>query len=87
MHEFNVINNGKNALYICRRAVPIDLFPYKDMFEVDAGLINDLGIHEIDLTTGEILFEWWSTDHIPLSDSSAVIEDITGPWPGGWNWM
>lgn len=87
MHELNIINDGRNALYFTRRTPVMDMNPYEREFTTEAGLIGDIGFHEVDLTTGEILVEWWSTDHISLDESTAVISNLNGPWPLGWNWM
>ncbi len=56
-------------------------------FGVDVGTIADLGVHEIDMTTGEILFEWWASDHISLSQSSSEVDELTGSGGHQWNWM
>ena len=87
MHEFNIINDGRKALYITQRNAIIDFEAHNLDFEVDVGLISDLGFHEIELATGKILFEWWASDHISVNESTAEVSDLAGPWPKGWNWM
>lgn len=84
MHEFMLVDQGSRVLHISSRP------RYVDMSEVlngtASGWIVDLGIHEVDLATGEVTFEWWSSDHIDLSESSApVSRDTTANNP--WDWM
>lgn len=57
MHQFKVINDGKHALYISRRALPVALEGYEDMFGIGTGLLADLGIYEIELGTDKVLLE------------------------------
>ena len=88
MHEIQLVPsaNGMGALHISSRTIPSDIrsLDYKDRF---AGWIIDTGIREVDVVTGEVLFEWWPHDHISLTQSTAPIEQaIYGPWPNRWSW-
>lgn len=69
LHEF-VITPRDTALltsYVVRKA---------DLSSIGgprAGTIQDAICQELDLTSGRVLFEWHSLDHIPLSDSYAPV--------------
>lgn len=86
-HEFRVIDDGKHALMTQYLRSVHDL--------CDFGLCNGLGyvqqgsFQEIDVETGDVLFEWRSLDHIALSESnvppssteiSGTGESPTSPW-------
>ncbi|KAF4219535.1 hypothetical protein CNMCM5878_003039 [Aspergillus fumigatiaffinis] len=82
MHEFNIINEGQSALVITSERVVRKLsdlgFP-----ELETTIIAN-GFREIDLATGEVVFDWNSTD-IPLNESSVS-------WDGssneeGWDYL
>jgi hypothetical protein len=71
LHEF-VITERDTALltsYVVRKA---DL---SALGGPAAGTIQDAIFQEIDLTEGEVLLEWHSLDHIPLSESYAEVTD------------
>lgn len=87
MHELNVIDDGKRALYITPRTRVVDFESYGLDLDLDVGLIQDQGFQELDLDSGEIMFEWWASDHIALNESTSPPENIEGPWPSGWNWL
>lgn len=87
MHELNIIDEGKRAIYITARTVIVDFEAHNLDFDVDIGLIQDLGFHEIDMVTGDVIFEWWASDHISPNESTAVVRNLAGPWPIGWNWI
>ena len=87
MHELNIIDEGKTALYIAHRTRVMDFEAHSLNFGVDVGTISDLGIHELDLTTGEIVFEWWASEHISLNQSKAEVDDMTGLDGHHWNWL
>jgi hypothetical protein len=69
IHELNIIDNGKRALKIT------SLNKYWQ-FENDGsgkapkgGEVDTNWFQEVDTTTGEIIFEWDTLSHIPLSTS------------------
>ena len=64
-HEFRLTDKG-TALITIYHAVPYDLTPYGGPAD---GQVFDGVIQEIDVATGQLLFEWHSLDHVPLSDS------------------
>ena len=67
MHEFRLIDGGKRALVTIYQPRQYDL----GAFGVGPGVgwIHDSVFQEIDVETGELLFEWRSLDHIAPSFS------------------
>lgn len=65
MHEFQLINGGSSALVTSYQAIPYDLSSY--------GISSGLGwllqgvFQEIDVATGAVIFEWFSTNHVDIS--------------------
>ncbi|KAJ8105869.1 hypothetical protein OPT61_g9920 [Boeremia exigua] len=72
MHEFRLINGGKRALVTIYQPRPYDL----GAFGLGPGLgwIHDSVFQEIDVETGELLFEWRALDHIAPSFSYTCID-------------
>lgn len=65
LHEFEVTENG-TALFTIYQDIRVDCS--------DAGLnqlcwIDDCLFQEVDIETGELLFQWRASDHVPLSHS------------------
>ncbi|KAF7192949.1 hypothetical protein HII31_05760 [Pseudocercospora fuligena] len=87
MHEFNPVNDGKSALHIIQRSIEKDVTTVKHDTGEKIGRIVDNGFAEIDLSTRKVLFEWWASDHIALSDSSGVVAGLSQKPPRGWNWI
>jgi hypothetical protein len=71
MHEFRLINSGKNALVTIYQPRAYDLSP----FGIGPGLgwIQDSVFQEIDVESGELVFEWRALDHIAPSFSYTCI--------------
>ncbi|KAF2641339.1 hypothetical protein P280DRAFT_468973 [Massarina eburnea CBS 473.64] len=71
MHEFRLIDGGKRALVTVYQPRAYDLGP----FGIGPGLgwIQDSMFQEIDVETGELLFEWRALDHIAPSFSYTCI--------------
>lgn len=57
--------------------------------QLAVGWIHHAGFREVDLLTGQVDFEWYSSDEISPSESSYPIdlEAMRGPWPRGWNFF
>ncbi|KAF2466831.1 uncharacterized protein BDR25DRAFT_345411 [Lindgomyces ingoldianus] len=72
MHEFRLINNGKSALVTIYQARPYDLSEYG--IGPGLGWIQDSVFQEIDVETGELIFEWRALDHIAPSFSYTCID-------------
>lgn len=72
MHEFRLIDGGKRALVTIYQPRQYDL----GAFGVGPGVgwIHDSVFQEIDVETGELLFEWRALDHIAPSFSYTCID-------------
>lgn len=71
-HEFH-IKDGKTGLLEIYQPVPYDLSPWADSPEQQ--WIIDAIFQEIDLDSGEVLFEWSSLDHVSPSDSLLPVNE------------
>ena len=58
MHEFNVLDGGKSALMIIQHVELSDVLEL-DIPGLNAGMVLNQAIREVDLKTGEPLFTWW----------------------------
>ncbi|OCK74212.1 hypothetical protein K432DRAFT_420425 [Lepidopterella palustris CBS 459.81] len=67
MHEFRLVKSGKSALVTIYQPRPYDLGDYG--IRPGLGWIMDSVFQEIDVQTGNLIFEWRSTDHISPSFS------------------
>ncbi|ODV65800.1 hypothetical protein HYPBUDRAFT_157883 [Hyphopichia burtonii NRRL Y-1933] len=65
-HEFHIINE-RTGLVEIYDPVPIDLTPYGGT--PDQQWIVDAKVQELDIETGEVLFQWSSLEHILPHDS------------------
>lgn len=75
LHEFQLTDSG-TALLTVYSSKPANL----EAYGVQDGLLWDSGFQEIDLETGELLFEWHASDHYLPSDSYAPYETYKGAW-------
>lgn len=75
LHEFQITEDG-TALLTAYQAQAADLTAYG----VEIGLIYDSIFQEIDLETGELLFEWRASDWYPVTESLAPYESYQGAW-------
>ena len=76
-HEF-IITERDTALITIYKEVPWDLSPYggSGTREVAEGIVQ-----EIDIETGEVLFQWRSLDHVAIEESHGELpEDPTTPF-------
>lgn len=67
MHEFRLINGGKSALVTIYQPRPYDLGNYG--IGPGLGWVMDSVFQELDVETGDLIFEWRSLDHISPSFS------------------
>lgn len=65
-HEFILTNNGANAWVIGAQVIGQNLTAIGG--PKNGAVIDELA-QEIDLATGNVLFEWHSLDHVPVTDS------------------
>lgn len=66
-HEFNIVNNGRRAL--------VTTHDTKELPASDLGLDGDIwvrtdGFKEMNVQTGETVFEWATIEHVSLDESS-----------------
>jgi hypothetical protein len=65
-HEFKLTTEGTALLSCFPRRVPMDLSPVGGP---PNGIALESIIQEVDIRTGEVLLEWRSLEHIPVSES------------------
>lgn len=75
LHEFEITPDG-TALLTAYEARAADLTAWG----VQDGLIWDSVFQEIDLETGELLFEWRASDHYDVHDSLGPYDQYQGAW-------
>ena len=66
LHEFTITPDD-TAMVLIYPVVPADLSPVGGAAE--GGYIFDSIFQEVNISTGELIFEWKSSDHIPLNES------------------
>jgi Arylsulfotransferase (ASST) len=72
-HEFLLTPQG-TALLTAYKAVPADL---SSVGGPVAGMVYDSIVQEVDVHSGQVLFEWHSLDHVPLTDSFAPAAPVS----------
>lgn len=75
LHEFQITDRG-TALLTVYDTKAADLSAYG----VQHGQIIDSLFQEIDLETGELIFQWRASDHYPVTESLAPYESYKGAW-------
>lgn len=70
LHEFQMTKDG-TALVTAYDEVRMDLKPYRGS---SRGRILDGMFQEIDVVTGEVLFQWRASEHVDLADSFYKME-------------
>ncbi|KAK5137104.1 hypothetical protein LTR08_001113 [Meristemomyces frigidus] len=80
MHEFQLHDNpsGPTAILTSYRAIPYDLSKFN--ITTGQGWLLEGMFQEIDVRTGSVLFEWYSSDHVDPGSSQVQINgtDISG---------
>ena len=71
-HEFLLTERG-TALVTIYADAPMDLSPYGGP---EDGIVLDGIVQEIDVESGEVLFEWHSLDHVDLGESYYAPPDV-----------
>ncbi len=71
-HEF-LISDRDTALFTIYRSMPMDLSP---LGGPERGSVIDGIAQEVDIETGEVVFEWHSLEHVGLGES------LSAPTPG-----
>jgi len=67
MHEFQLLNDGESALLSSYQVIPYDL----SGFGITSGMgwLSQGVFQEVNVTTGEVIFEWFSTNHVDPSET------------------
>lgn len=87
MHEFKLINDGKSALMTVYQQRQFDMSPWN--IKTGVGWVMESIFQEVDVETGQVLFEWRSLDHVDPSlsytypdhtDTSGTGLDPFSPW-------
>ena len=78
MHEFQLVNGGESALLSSYQAIPYDL----SAFNITSGLgwLLQGVFQEVNVTTGEVVFEWFSSNHVDPSETDITpnTTDVSG---------
>jgi len=67
LHEFNFVHNSNTALSSFFYPQQMNLTKWGGTAD---GYVYGSGFREIDLSTGQIVFEWKSTDHVTPDETS-----------------
>jgi hypothetical protein len=70
LHEFRLTPQG-TALVILYREKTADLTSVGGPAD---GRLMENGLEEIDVATGAIVHEWWSLDHVPITDTDMPVD-------------
>ena len=77
-HEFQLMDDGKTAIVSFYQTVPHDM----SYFNFTGGLpyVMQSGFQEIDVASGDVLFEWYSLNHVDISESHILpnSSDVSG---------
>jgi hypothetical protein len=66
-HEFNIIQGGKRALTVTHRSV---LFSGRDLGLSQSLWLDEYSFQELDVETGDRVFEWKTLSHLSLREST-----------------
>lgn len=67
MHEFQLLNDGETAIHTSYQPIPYDLSAYGVTYGL--GWLLQGVFQEVNVTSGEVLFEWFSTNHVDISET------------------
>lgn len=82
LHEFNIV--GTSAVITVYEIVPADL---STVGGPEDGWIYDGLFQEIDIATGELLFQWRASDHYKVTDSFAPLYGKGGSEDDAWDFF
>ncbi|KAL4783402.1 ASST-domain-containing protein [Aspergillus varians] len=71
-HEFQVVDGGRSVLIETPVSIPTDLSSFGGADD-QKWLISN-GFQELDIATGDLLFEWYSADHVTPNGSAFPLE-------------
>lgn len=75
MHEWQVQDDGRTVLAMLRRMTKVT--DPKLNFTVN---LIDCGFVEFDLQANQTVFEWWSSEHIAMSESTLEVPTDGHAW-------
>ncbi|KAK8200679.1 hypothetical protein M8818_005994 [Zalaria obscura] len=64
-HEFQLLNNGETAILSAYEVIPADLSYFN--ITTGQGWLSQGVFQEVNVTSGEVVFEWFSTNHVDPS--------------------
>ena len=76
-HEFQLINDGETALLTSYQTIPFDL---SNLGIQGQGYLSEGVFQEVNVSSGVVLFEWYSSNHVDISDTQIkpASTDISG---------
>lgn len=80
-HEFQLTPGEETALLTSYQTIPFDLSaPQYGGITGQQGWLQEGVFQEVNVTTGEVLFEWFSSNHVDISDSRVAphSSDVAG---------
>jgi len=80
-HEFRLTPGGETAMLTSYQTIPFDLSaPQYGNVTNQQGWLQQGVFQEVNVTTGEVLFEWFSSNHVDISDSRVAphSSDVAG---------
>ena len=86
LHEFSVLDGGKSVLVTIYMPAPYDLSNYN--ISGGIGWLQVSAFQEIQVETGDVLFEWKSIDHVDPSASYVLpnTTDVSGDGTNDYPW-
>jgi hypothetical protein len=83
MHEFWLTEDGETAMITAYSIIPVDLsYPPYDVMN-QQGWLSQGVFQEINITTGDVLFERYSSNHVDISDTR-IVPHSTDVGGDGW---
>ncbi|KAK4937614.1 hypothetical protein LTR66_015173, partial [Elasticomyces elasticus] len=78
MHEFQLLNNGESAVLTAFQVVQCDLSSFN--ITTVQGWLSEGVFQEVNVTSGEVLFEWYSSNHVDPSETQVLpnSSDVSG---------
>lgn len=75
LHEFELLNDGETAILTSYQVLAYDL----SAFNITTGLgwILECVFQEVNVTSGDVLFEWFSMDHVDISATQTTPNETT----------
>ena len=90
MHEFTTTEQG-TALMVTFRSAFHKVIETMEQSEHDqdriSGWVGNNGFREVDLATGDIIFEWWALNHVDPYDSLVSHEHMPGAEHSPWDFF